>query len=73
MPHQHQEPVAVIREAIARQDEHLRRTRSCEDTGGGHSWDRFSPRPGAVVDRCWRCRVTRTDLDFRRANTPLGP
>lgn len=68
-----------ITEAVAQQEEDLRRSRSC--TGGSgktrpmiglaHSWDRFSPAPGhKIYEACWRCGVTRTDEDYQRKLAP---
>jgi hypothetical protein len=59
-------PEAWVREAIAQQEEHLARSRTCQGLDAtGHSWDWFSPRPGVRVEQCWRCRVTRTDDDYQ--------
>lgn len=68
-----------IAEAIAQQEEHLRRSRSCSGSptrtdpvvGMSHSWDRYSPAPGhETYQACWRCRVTRTDEDWQRKVAP---
>ena len=56
-----------IAEAIAQQEEYLRRIRSCQGRlYVSHSWDTFSPRPGVFIQACWRCRVTKTDADYQQ-------
>jgi len=62
-------PETWVREAIAQQEEYIKRRRPCAETGGDHSWDWFSSRPGVRVEMCWRCRVTRTDEDYQRKIT----
>lgn len=66
---------AWVAEAIAQQEEHLRRVRCCSGSreksepviGLAHSWDQFSPAPGASpYQACWRCGVTRTLEDWER-------
>jgi hypothetical protein len=64
-------PETWVREAIAQQEEYLRRIHPCPATDGDHSWDRYSPAPGhQTYEACWRCRATRTDDDYQRKTTP---
>lgn len=60
-----------IAEAIAQQEEHIKRSLSCGGRGTmlSHSWATFSAAPGGpTYEACWRagCRVTRTDDDYQR-------
>lgn len=67
-------PDSWVAQAIAEQEEHLRRVRSCTGINGSHadahpglshSWDSFSTAPGGPkYEACWRCRVTRTPADY---------
>lgn len=62
-----------IREAIAKQEEYIKRRGSCtfpgEDrprVGLPHSWETFSTVPGGpTYQACFRCRVTRTAEDYQ--------
>jgi hypothetical protein len=55
-----------IAEAIAEQEEHIKRQTSCGGViGRSHRWDRFAAKPGMYYEACWRCRVTRTSEDHR--------
>lgn len=54
-----------IAEAIAEQEEHIKRTQSCQDRRGqAHSYDQFSATPGKHHRQCWRCGVTETAEDY---------
>lgn len=58
-------PEKWVPEAIAEQEEYLKRMRSCGDVlGSAHRWDTFSAAPGASYEACWRCRVTKTPADY---------
>ena len=67
-------PDSWVAEAIASQEEHIRRVRSCTginnshadaSPGLSHSWDTFATAPGGPkYQACWRCRVTRTREDY---------
>jgi len=54
-----------IAEAIALQEEHIKRIGFCQGrTGQAHSFDQFSTAPGKHHRQCWRCGVTETPADF---------
>lgn len=54
-------PEKWVPEAVAEQEEYIKRTKSCLDQLGlAHSWD------GGEIERCSRCNVTRTPGDYRR-------
>lgn len=59
-------PESWVAQAVAQQEEHLRRQRPCEVTSGPHSWDYFARRPKVRIRACWRCGVTATDEDYQR-------
>lgn len=56
-----------VSEAIAQQEEYLKRRRACQDIPlRPHSFDQFSVAPGAPTYRaCFRCKVTETDADYQ--------
>lgn len=76
-----------VPDAIAQQEEYLKRSASCSGTsdpnasarvGMSHSWDTYSTAPnGPKYDACWRCRVTKTDADHQiktaAGAAPAGP
>lgn len=70
-----------ITDAIAQQEEYLRRRRECSGSaecvepvlGLSHSWETFSTAPdGPSYQACWRCRVTRSDEDFQAIASERG-
>lgn len=67
-----------IKDAVAQQEEYLRRVKSCAGRpdsdpiiGMSHSFDQFSPRPGVYVRQCWRCRVTESPQDWERLQSTV--
>lgn len=56
-----------IAEAIAQQEEYLKRIRTC--SAGRflpHAWETYSTAPGGPkYQACWRCKVTKTDEDYQ--------
>jgi len=67
-------PEKWVPEAVAQQEEHIRRQSSCEGRlYVSHSWDTFSPRPGVFIQACWRCKVTRTDADYQTKLRAVNP
>lgn len=69
----HREPIdgepegeeTSVTDAIAAQEEHLKRSRACLDTlGRAHSFDRFAAAPGAFYRACTTCLVTETHADY---------
>lgn len=66
-------PEKWVPEAIAQQEEHVKRSKSCTGINGSHpgvglshSWDLYSTAPGGPkYEACWRCRVTKTDADYQ--------
>lgn len=66
-------PDSWVAQAIAEQEEYVKRWRSCAGIDGSHadavglphSWDTYSTAPGGPkYQACWRCRVTRTREDY---------
>ena len=62
---------AEIAEAIAEQEEHIRRVQSCRGVSGNlvvgsaHQWRRHgNPRTKAAFEACVLCGVTRTREDY---------
>lgn len=57
-----------VAEAIAEQEEHIKRVTSCKGVVGmAHSFDTFSMGPSkAKVRKCWRCGVTETPEDYAK-------
>lgn len=63
-----------VAEAVAAQEEYLKRVRSCcGELGAGHAFRRFG-RPGRqrAVVRCVVCGVTQTREDFMTLQAGLG-
>lgn len=64
-------PETWVAEAIAEQEEYIRRIGSCSGvTGTPHAWDRFAAGPGVYYTACTRCRVTKTREDYARKSQP---
>lgn len=71
-----------VAEAIAQQEEHIKRSTSCTGInnshagsrpGLNHSWDTFSAAPGGpTFQACWRCRATKTDADYQVKRAASG-
>ena len=58
---------AEVREAIAQQEEHIKRSTSCNGVYlQSHYWASYSPRPGLHIQQCGVCKVTRTDEDYQK-------
>lgn len=65
-------PERWVYEAIAQQEEYLKRIRPCQDVPfQEHWWENRSPRPGVVIQACGICKVTRTDEDYQRKTAGL--
>ncbi len=67
-----------IKTAVAQQEEHIRRTRSCAGTpdkggptlpdpipGQSHSFAQYAAAPGVFYRACISCHVTETDADYQ--------
>lgn len=60
-------PEKWVPEAIAEQEEYIKRVHSCNGVLGlSHSWERFAAAPGVYYQACWRCQVTKTGEDYER-------
>lgn len=60
-------PEKWVPEAIAEQEEYIKRVHSCMGVlGTPHVWDRFAAEPGVYYSACTRCRVTETPEDYAR-------
>jgi hypothetical protein len=58
-------PGSWVAEAIAEQEEYIKRSGSCKGVIGlPHDWDRFAAEPGVYYSACTRCRVTKTRDDY---------
>lgn len=65
-------PETWVPEAIAEQEEYIKRVHSCSgQLGLPHAWDRFAAAPGVYYSACWRCRVAETPEDYARKHGPL--
>lgn len=74
-------PETWVREAIAQQEEHLKRSRSCtEILGRAHTYRDFGqPDPDGTIafTHTWReclvCGVTETDTDYQSRRNATAP
>lgn len=63
--HEYVGPEKWVPEAIAEQEEYIKRIHSCSgQTGLPHAWDRFAAAPGVYYSACTRCRVTENREDY---------
>lgn len=62
-------PEKWVPEAIAEQEEYIRRISSCQGVIGlPHTFERFAAAPGVYYNACTRCRVTQTREDYAIKN-----
>lgn len=64
-------PEKWVPEAIAQQEEYLKRRSPCSPErwpyGANHSWEHFSLYPrGPIYEACFNCGVTKTDEDYQK-------
>lgn len=58
-------PETWVPEAIAEQEEYIKRFKSCRGiVGTPHAWGQFAAAPGIYYRACTRCRVTETRADY---------
>jgi hypothetical protein len=66
-PEEETGPETWVPEAIAEQEEYIRRISSCTGVLGlPHAYERFAAASGVYYNACTRCRVTQTREDYER-------